>query len=463
MQVLRARQPADLGNDPIGKLLFRLAVPSICAQVVNMLYNMVDRIYIGHIPDVGAAALTGVGVTFPVILLISAFAALVGMGGAPRASIHLGANEPQKAEQILGNCCTALVLIALGLTVFFLRFQETLLCAFGASADTLPYALSYLNIYVCGTLFVQLALGMNQFLSAQGMAGMGMLTIIIGAVLNLLLDPIFIFALHLGVRGAALATVLSQAVSAVWVVWTLCSKRCRLRLSVKNLRLRANVILPVLALGASPFVMQSTESLLSIAFNTSMQKYGGDIAVGAMTILNSIWQMISMPLMGLTAGAQPILGFNFGARKPERMRKTVSVLLKTALTYTTICWLIAQLFPSVLAGFFIKSADTELFAFTTWAIHIYFATVFIMAIQNCLQQSFIALGETKLSLLLALERKIVLLIPVILILPHFFENKVFAVLLAEPVSDMIAAATVFFLFRKRFHALLQSIPSQPES
>lgn len=311
----------DFAKDRIGPLLVRLAVPAICAQVVNMLYNIVDRIYIGHIPEIGATALTGVGVAFPIIMLISAFASLIGMGGAPRASIHMGQKDDEKAAEIMGNSLTALIALAVILTAVFFIFQESLLEMFGASADTLPYGLDYMNTYVWGTLFVMLALGMNGFISAQGFATTSMLTTVIGAALNIALDPLFIFVLGMGVRGAAVATILSQAVSAFWVVRFLAGPKTRLRLQKKYLRLHREIIFPVIALGASPFVMQSTESLLSITFNISLQRFGGDLAVGAMTILASLMQMLTLPMIGLTSGAQPIIGYNLGARQPARMRQ----------------------------------------------------------------------------------------------------------------------------------------------
>lgn len=448
----------DLGSEPVGSLLFRLAVPSICAQVVNLLYNIVDRIYIGHIPGIGATALTGVGVTFPIIMLIAAFASLIGMGGAPRASIQMGQGDDGQAEEILGNCVTALLVISAALTVLFLLLQKPLLLWFGASADTLPYGLDYLGIYICGTVFVQFALGLNGFISAQGRAMVSMLTVVIGAILNIVLDPLFIFVLGMGVRGAALATVLSQAVSAFWVVKFLCGASTRLRIRKAHLRPRKDVLVPVISLGASPFVMQSTESLLSITFNISLQRFGGDLAVGAMTILTSLMQIVNMPLMGLTAGAQPIIGFNLGARHPDRMRKTVKLLTTAAFCYSMLFWLAVQLVPGVLASFF--TDDPALLQFTVWAMRIYFATVFVIAFQNSLQQSFIALGEAKISLFLALLRKIILLIPMILLLPRLISDQVFAVFLAEPVSDFISASVVIILFRKRFRSIVASIRPQ---
>lgn len=456
----RAAQ-TDLGRAPVGALLIRLAAPSICAQVVNLLYSIVDRIYIGHIPGIGAAALTGVGVTVPVTMLITAFASLIGMGGAPRASICMGQGDDRRAEGILGNCVTALLAISLMLTALLLGLQTPLLRGFGASAETLPYALQYLGIYVYGTVFVQLALGLGGFIAAQGRALAAMLSVVIGAALNIALDPVLIFTLGMGVRGAALATVISQAVSAGWVLCFLCGRSTRLRIRRVNLRPRRAALLSVIGLGASPFVMQATEALLCITFNRSLQQYGGDLAVGAMAILTSLMQIVNMPLVGLTAGAQPILSYNLGARQPARMAKTVRLLVTAALCYSVSFFVVVQLFPDRLAAFFTE--DPTLIAFAAWAMRVYFATIFVIAIQNSFQQSFIALGEAKISLFLALLRKMILLIPMILLLPRLLSNTVFAVFLAEPVSDFISAVVVAILFCRRFRAIVASLSREPDN
>lgn len=435
---------ADLGNEKIGKLLFSLAVPTITAQIVNMLYNIVDRIYIGHMPEVGAQALTGVGLVFPIIMLISAFSALIGMGGAPRAAIMMGKQDEDQAEQVLGNCLVSLIGSAVILTVVFLLFGEKLLWAIGGSAVTIPYAVSYLQIYVFGTIFVQIALGMNMFITTQGFAKVSMMTVVIGAVINIVLDPIFIFGFHMGVRGAALATILSQGVSALWVMKFLLGKKTKLKIRKKNLKLSGNIMLPVLALGLSPFVMQSTESLLSIALNSSLQKYGGDMAVGAYAIIASVLQMITMPLQGLTQGAQPIISFNYGAGNLERVRKTIRLLIICALTYAIAGWLVVMLAPQALVQIF--SNDMELMDMTVWAMRIFMAGIGIFGAQIGCQQSFLALGQAKNSIILALLRKIVLLIPLIYILPMFFEDKLMAVFLAEPVSDVVAAIVTIITF-----------------
>ena len=357
---------ADLGSDRIGGLLFKLALPAILAQVINLLYNLVDRMYIGHIPREGSAALTGVGVTMPVIMCISAFAALVSMGGAPRASIMMGKGKQDEAEKILGNCTTMLVVVALFLTGIIQLWGKDILMVFGASNITISYAWNYMQIYSVGTIFVQLALGLNAFINAQGFAGIGMLTVVIGAVCNIILDPVFIFGFHMGVRGGALATILSQGVSCVWIVCFLLGKRTTLRLKLKNMAPELSVMGPCITLGVAPFIMQFTESVLNICFNTSLLKYGGDIAVGAMTILSSIMQMSVLPVQGLTQGAQPIIGFNYGAKKTDRVKKAFRLLLVSCVTYTVVIWLICMFAPQLLIGIFTSS--NEMVRFSKWAI-----------------------------------------------------------------------------------------------
>lgn len=440
----------ELGTKPIGRLLFSLALPAITAQIVNVLYNMVDRMYIGHIPKVGAQALTGVGVSLPVIMLIAAFAALVSMGGAPRASIMMGKGRQDVAEQILGNCTAALVAVASVLTVVTLLFGRPLLLMFGASENTIGYAWDYMSIYAVGTVFVQLALGLNSFITAQGFSKISMLTVLIGAVCNIILDPILIFGFNMGVQGAALATIISQGISAAWVVKFLCGKKTYLRISRQNLRIRPKVFLPCMALGLSPFIMQSTESVLAVCFNSSLLKYGGDLAVGAMTILSSVMQFSMLPLQGLTQGAQPIISYNYGAEKKDRVRRCFFLLLRACLSYSMVLWLVVMLFPQIFAGMF--TGDEQLIAITSHALRIYMAVSGIFGIQIACQQTFISMGNAKTSVFLALLRKVILLIPLIFILPNFFANKVDAVFLAEPVADFLAVSvtgTLFFIsFRK---------------
>lgn len=445
-------QKVKLGTRPVGKLLFELAVPAIAAQVINLLYNLVDRMYIGHIPGEGTMALTGVGVALPVIMLISAFAALIGFGGAPRASIEMGKGDYAKAEEILGNCVTTLLILSAILTAVFLTGGRGILLLFGASAETVPYAVSYLNIYVCGTVFVQAALGLNSFISAQGFARISMKTVLIGAVLNIILDPVFIFVFGMGVRGAALATVLSQAVSALWVLRFLAGGKTILRIRKQYLRPQARVILPVLALGVSPFIMQSTESILTVCFNTSLLKYGGNIAVGAMTILASVMQFSMLPLQGLTQGMQPIVSFNFGANKPERVKKAFFLTLLTCMGYATLIWAVAVFAPSLFAGMF--TSDPQLLSYAASVMKIYMAASCIFGAQIACQQTFLSLGKAGISVFLAVLRKIILLIPLIYILPVFLEDQVFAVFLAEPVADTLAVATTVTLFTITFRKTL---------
>ena len=442
---------ANLGQDPIGGLLFKLAMPAILAQLINVLYNMVDRMYIGHIPNVGPSALTGVGVTMPAIMCISAFAALVSMGGAPRASIMMGKGKHEEAEKILGNCTAMLCLVAVILTILFLIFGKDILLIFGASENTIEYAWAYMQIYSCGTIFVQLALGLNAFINAQGFAKIGMLTVVIGAICNIILDPIFIFLLNMGGRGAALATIISQGVSCVWILKFLMGNKSTLRLQTRYMRIQPKVVIPCVALGVSPFIMQFTESILNVCFNTSLLKYGGDTAVGAMTILGSVMQFTMLPLQGLSQGAQPIVSFNYGANNIKRVKKAFRLLLLCSLSFTVIMWTVCMLFPQLFIGIF--TSDAQLAEYTKWAIHIYMAATLIFGIQIACQQTFIALGNAKVSVFLALLRKVILLIPLIYILPNFFADKTMAVFLAEPVADVIAVTTTAVLFAKEYRRL----------
>lgn len=447
----KVKKEADLGGDRIGGLLFKLALPAILAQVINLLYNLVDRMYIGHIAKVGSVALTGLGVTMPFIMCVSAFAALVSMGGAPRASIMMGRGNQEEAERILGNCTSMLVIVAVIVTAVSQIWGPDILMLFGASESTLPYAWAYMQIYSIGTIFVQLALGLNAFINAQGFAKTGMLTVVIGAVCNIVLDPIFIFGLHMGVRGAALATIISQGISCAWIVRFLLGRQTTLRIRKENLRICPKTVGPCIALGVAPFIMQFTESVLNICFNTSLLKYGGDVAVGAMTILSSVMQMSMLPIQGLTQGAQPIIGFNYGAKKMGRVKKTFRLLLLSCVTFTAVIWLICMLLPQAFILIFTDQA--ELIAFTKWAMRIYMAVSLIFGVQISCQQTFIALGNAKTSVFLALLRKVLLLIPLIYILPAFMEDKLMAVFLAEPVADVIAVTTTSILFYRTYRSL----------
>lgn len=445
-----------LGTEPIGKLLFKLAVPTVIAQLINMFYNIVDRIYIGHIPGDGALALTGVGVCLPLIMIISAFAALVSSGGAPRASIFMGKGEKENAEKTLGNCFMAQIIASCILTVVLLIGNRNFLMAFGASENTIEYSVSYMNIYAIGTIFVQLTLGMNAFITAQGFAKIGMLSVMIGAVTNIVLDPILIFGFRMGVQGAALATIISQAISCIWVLHFLFGEKTQLKIQKKYMKLERKILLPSIALGTATFIMQSSESVISVCFNSSLLKYGGDIAVGAMTILTSVMQFAMLPLQGLGQGAQPIISYNYGAKNADRVKAAYKLLLKTSLGYVFVLWALVMLVPGAFSAMF--TSDVELIAFTKTALRIYLAVLFIFGIQMACQMTFTSLGNAKSSIVVAVMRKFVLLIPLIYIMPAVFkENQVMAVYLAEPVADFLAVTFTAILFSIQFKKALQKI------
>lgn len=447
-----AQTKQDMGTGNVKKLLVQLMLPAVVAQVVNLLYNIVDRIYIGHIEGIGAAALTGVGLFTPILMLLNAFAMLIGAGGAPRTAIALGQDHKEDAERIMSNSFTMLLLFSAVLTVVFYAAAPTLLRLFGASDTTLPYALAYSRIYILGSVCVLMVLGMNPFITTQGFSKISMLTTVIGAVINIVLDPLLIFVLGLGVRGAAIATVLSQAVGMLWILRFLTGKKTILRLRLSYMKPQARILLPVMALGISSFVMLSTESLLSVSFTSSLARYGGDLAVGAMTVITSVSQLCSLPVQGLCQGAQPVISFNFGAAKKDRVKEAFRFLLTLCAGYTILFWVLAMLVPGAAAGIF--TADADLISYTTWAMRIYMAGIFSVGFQMACQQSFMALGQAKVSLLLACLRKIILLIPLIFILPLLLPDKVFAVFLAEPVSDVIAAAVTTMTFLRRFDHIL---------
>lgn len=445
-----------LGTEPIGKLLMKLALPTVAAQLINMLYNIVDRIYIGHIPGDGALALTGVGVCMPIIMIVSAFAALVGNGGAPRATIYMGKKDTDTADKILGNCFTAQIIISAVLTMVLLIWNRDLLLAFGASENTIDYAVAYMNIYAFGTIFVQLTLGMNLFITAQGFAKTGMLSVLLGAVTNIILDPVFIFGFHMGVRGAALATILSQALSCIWVLCFLFGKKTILKLKKRYMTVKKEILFPCLALGSSVFIMQSSESVISVCFNSSLLKYGGDLAVGAMTILTSVMQFAMLPLQGLGQGAQPIISYNYGAGNKERVKGAFWLLLKCSMFYSVLFWAVVMLFPQMFVGMF--TSDAVLAAFTRDALKIYMAVVGLFGIQMACQITFGALGNAKASILVAVMRKFVLLIPLIYIMPAIFTaDKARAVYMAEPVADTLAITFTGFLFFFQFRKVLRQM------
>ena len=452
---MKNKYEARLGTERMLPLVFKMALPAVAAQFVNLLYNIVDRIYIGHIPDSGALALTGVGVCMPLIMIISAFAALVGNGGAPRASIFLGKGDHESAEKTLGNCFFVQIIVSIVLTVVLLLSNRTLLLAFGASENTISYSVNYMNIYALGTIFVQMTLGMNAFISTQGFAKVSMLSVLIGAIANIILDPIFIFGLGLGVKGAALATIFSQAMSCIWVLHFLTGKTTFLKIRKRTFRLQAPIILPCLALGLSMFIMQASESVISVCFNSSLLKYGGDIAVGAMTILTSAMQFAMLPLQGLGQGAQPILSYNFGAKNMDRVRATFKLLVKVSLAYSTVMWALVMLFPGAFASIFTN--ETELLSFTAHALRIYLACILLFGIQIACQMTFTSIGCAKASIMVAVMRKFVLLLPLIFILPHVFtKDPTSAVYMAEPVADFFAVTFTCILFRSEFKKALNT-------
>ena len=445
-----------LRTEPLGKLLLKLALPTVAAQLINMLYNIVDRIYIGHIPEIGAAALTGVGVCMPLIMIVSAFAALVGYGGAPRASIFMGKKDRASAEKTLGNCFVLQILISVVLTAVLLIWNRDLLMAFGASENTIEYGVRYMNIYALGTVFVEITLGMNAFITAQGFAKTGMLSVLIGAVANIILDPVFIFGLDMDVQGAALATIISQALSCIWVVRFLCGKKTYLKIRKANLRLSPKIIFPCLALGVATFIMQASESVISVCFNSSLQKYGGDVAVGAMTILTSVMQFAMLPLQGLGQGAQPIISYNYGAGDAGRVRGAFRLLLKVSLGYATLLWLLVMLLPGGFAAMF--TSDAALLDYTRTALRIYMAAMFLMGIQMACQMTFNALGKATESIIVAVMRKFVLLIPLIYIMPCVIRsNQTMGVYLAEPIADTLAVTFTAILFTVQFRKIIKKI------
>ena len=444
-----------LGTAPIGGLLFKLALPTVTAQLINMLYNIVDRIFIGHIEGIGDLALTGVGVCMPIIMTVSAVAALVSSGGAPRASIAMGEKKMDSAEKILGNCFSLQIVISAILTAILLIFNRPLLLAFGASENTIEYACNYMNIYAIGTVFVQLTLGMNAFVTAQGYSKIAMLSVVIGAATNIALDPLFIYVFGMGVRGAALATVISQSFSTVWVLSFLFSKKALIRLKTENMRISAKVIFPCLGLGMASFMMQASESVISVCFNSSLLEYGGDVAVGAMTILSSVMQFAMLPMNGIAQGAQPILSYNFGAKNAARVKKTYRLLLISCLTYSVLLWSSIMIFPRLLPTVF--TPDAALVDFTASVIRIYFGGLIIFGAQIACQMTFVSLGKALSSVTVAVVRKFVLLLPLIYIVPQFMADKTLGVYTAEPLADIIAVTFTVILFAFQFKKAMRSI------
>ena len=436
---------------PVPKAFLKLAVPAVAAQLINILYNLVDKMFIGHIPEVGKQALAGVGVTTPVILAISAFAALVSMGGAPKASIFLGKGDTVQAEKVVGSCTWMLLLLSVLLTVLMLAFGRPVLLLFGASEDTISFAVSYMNIYCLGTVFTQLTLGLNAFITAQGKTLISMKNVAIGAVTNIILDAVFINGFQMGVRGAALATVISQGVSATFVIRYLQSEKSTLKLERRQIRLDKEILLPCICLGTSPALMQLTENLVAISFNTSLQKYGGDMAVASMSILNSVMQFVMLLLPGLVQGAQPLLSYNLGAGNIKRVKKTFRLLLVSCVTGSFMIWLLCMICPQIVAGIFTN--DTELIQYTEWSMRIYLSVMLIYGIQVACQYSFVALDQARTAIFLTIWRKIILLIPLIFILPLVWSGSVTGVFLAEPIADTLAVCTTAPMFYRYYRTL----------
>lgn len=449
---MNEKQAEKLGKTPLGKLFLIMAVPSVLAQLINVLYNIVDRIYIGHIQGIGSLALTGVGVTFPIIMVVSAFSAFAGQGGAPLASIALGAKEYKKAEKIMGNSTTLLLIFSVVLTVFFQVFKTPLLYAFGASDNVITYAKDYVGLYLWGTVFVMLSLGLNTFISGQGNAKTAMLSVLIGAVANIVLDPIFIFVFGMGVKGAALATVISQALSAIWVVGFLLSKKSVINIKVENMYLDKEILKKTGVLGLSPFIMQSTESLVLLTLNSGLQKYGGDLYVGSMSILTSVLQLITVPVSGITQGIQPVISYNFGAGNRKRVLQTFKALIAVCLSVTLVMGGIGVLFPQLYVEIFTESP--ELSMLTRGYMPIFILGMCVFGIQQAIQGTFLALGQAKYSIFIALLRKVILLVPLAIILPIFLGVK--GIYFAEPIADISSVTIASITFILTYKKILKS-------
>ena len=439
-----------LADMPVWNAFFRLAIPAVAAQLINILYNLVDKMFIGRIPGVGKQALAGVGVTAPVILAISAFAALVSMGGAPKASIFMGKGDNEQAEKVMGSCTWLLIVLSVALTGIMLIFGKSILLLFGASNDTITFSTDYMQIYCLGTLFTQLTLGLNAFITAQGKTLVSMCNVAVGAVTNIILDAVFINGIGMGVKGAALATVISQGVSSCFVIYYLTTSKSKLHLRFRNIRFDGPIILSCILLGTSPALMQLTENMVAISFNTSLQKYGGDMAVASMSILNSVMQFVMLLLPGLVQGAQPLLSYNLGAKNISRVKKTFRLLLVCCVSGSFLIWLICMTLPNTVASIF--TSDTALITYTNKSMRVYLAMLFIYGIQVACQYSFVALDQAPKAIFLTIWRKIIILIPLIFILPHFMPDSVMGVYLAEPIADTIAVCTTapmfYFYYRK---------------
>ena len=442
-----------LENEKISKLLLSLAIPSILAQLATLIYNMVDRIYIGQLAD-GALAIAGIGLCTSIITIITAFTNLFGRGGAPLAPIRMGEKRMDIAEKILGNCVFSLVISSLIIMAALLIFGEDILMLFGASENTLPYAMDYLSIYCLGTVFVQLSVGLNYFINAQGFAKYGMFTLLIGGVLNIILDPIFIFGLHMDVAGAAIATVISQFVSCVWVMKFLLGKKTTIQIKKEYFKFDLDIMKRVLGLGFSPFFMSATEGILQVSFNRQLLFFGGDLAVSSMTIMLSMNQILQLPMEGIAQGTQPIISYNYGAKQYDRVKKAISLAMKVSLIYSIVGVLLMEFVPQVFVQLF--SNDPELIELASRMLRVYIFGFIIMGANSTYQQSYTSLGFGKISFFFAFYRKIILLIPLIYILPIFISDGVFAVMLAEPLSDLITTITNTFSFRRFMHKHLKT-------
>ncbi|MDD7013696.1 MAG: MATE family efflux transporter [Spirochaetales bacterium] len=446
-------EKSALGSKMISSLMLTLAVPSVIAYVINVLYNIVDRIYIGHIQDENGAvfALTGLGICLPIIQLVSAFSAFAGTGGAPLAAIELGKSEfnpeaKKEAQRILGNSSFMLIVFSVVLTAFFLIFKEPILLFFGASKNTLPYADSYISIYLLGTIFVQFSIGLNTFITCQGHARTAMVSILIGACLNIILDPVFIFMLNMGTKGAALATIISQGVSAVWVTGFLSSAKSAIRLKLSFIKPDFSIIKKISSLGMSPFIMQATESAIFVVFNSGLQRYGGDIYVGSMTIMQSVMQIIFVPTAGFSNGIQPIISYNYGAKKYGRVREVIRKMLFVNAVLTLTLVLCASVFPEIFSRLF--TSDTEILAIEKRLLPVYIGGMWFMWIQNSAQTTFVGIGNAKVSIFIACLRKVVLLIPLALILPHIFGVE--GIFFAEPIATTCSALTSAVLLALKY-------------
>ncbi|MCM1136536.1 MAG: MATE family efflux transporter [Clostridium sp.] len=440
-----ANEENKLAKERIPKLLWSLAIPAICAQLITLFYNLIDRIFIGRMEN-GIMAMGAIGICAPVVTVVSAFCGLFGQGGAPLAAISMGKGDKEEEEEYLGNSFWMLVVSSAVIMAVVLIFQTPLLTLFGASENTLPYAKQYITVYCLGTVFIQLTVGMNYYITTQGFAKTAMITTMLGGVLNMLLDPVFIFALHMGVRGAALATVISQFISFLWVMRFLFGKKTSLRLHPGTIRLSAPRLKEIMVLGSAPFFMNISEGVLNICFNNQALRFGGDIAVGAMTILFSIFQFMLLPVEGVAQGSQPIIGYNYGAGKFDRVRETVKLSVISTLTFTMCATAAVMLAPGFFIGIF--NSNPELVLLGKNMLRIYIGGMFVLGLNSTCQETYNSLGEGKKAFFFAFYRKVILLIPLLYILPHALPAwGVMAVMLAEPIADIVTTATNAVHFR----------------